>query len=287
MEQKTNELPNNFNVPSALVHAKINECKAKCASPTWKILLLGVFAGMYIAFGASSSNLAVHAMTNPGLAKLIAGVIFPVGLMMIVLVGGELFTGDCMMVMGAFKKEYSVGAMIRVLVFVYLSNLVGSVMIALLVYFSGQLDMSSGLLGAYTIKVAVGKVTLSFSKALISGILCNILVCVAILMAGAAKDIAGKLLAILFPMMAFVLGGYEHCVANMYYIPAGMLALTNETYKEAAITTYGFTTAQLSALNLKGFLFTNLVPVTIGNILGGMLFISLPLFLLHYTKKSN
>ena len=131
-----------FNAPASLVQAKISEGKAKTEMPVWKVLLLGIFAGMFIAFGASSSSLAIHAIENPGVAKLIAGLIFPVGLMMIVFVGGELFTGDCMMLMGNLHKKYNALSMIRVLVLVYLSNLVGSVIIAALVYFSGQLDLS-------------------------------------------------------------------------------------------------------------------------------------------------
>ena len=159
--------------------------------------------------------------------------------------------------------------------------------IAALVYFSGQLDMSAGLLGAFTIKVAYGKAALPFSRALFSGILCNILVCVAVLMAGAAKDIAGKVFAILFPIMAFVIGGYEHCVANMYYIPAGLMALSNDTYKQVAMNAYGYTEAQLAALSLKGFFINNLIPVTIGNIIGGMIFVSIPLYLLHKKAVHN
>ena len=174
--------------------------------------------------------------------------------------------------------------MIKVLCLVYVGNFIGTIMIAILIYFSGQLDMTNGLLGAYTIKIALGKVSLSFPSAMVSGILCNILVCIAVLMAGVAKDIPGKILAIFFPIMAFVIGGYEHCVANMYYIPAGILAATNEVYREVAMSAYGYTVAQLNMLNLQNFVTANLVPVTIGNIIGGMLFISAPLYVLH--KKS-
>ena len=108
--------------------------------------------------------------------------------------------------------------------------MVGAVALAYLVYLSGQYNYTSGALGAFTIKVALGKVSLSFLPALISGILCNILVCAAVLMASTAKDIAGKSLAIFFPIMAFVVSGFEHCVANMYYIPAGIFASMNPDY---------------------------------------------------------
>ncbi|MBO5347202.1 MAG: formate/nitrite transporter family protein [Lachnospiraceae bacterium] len=272
---------------NTLIQTKIIESKAKTTTPAWRLLLLGILAGMFIAFGASSSSLAIHAMENSGLAKVVAGTIFPVGLMMIVLIGGELFTGDCMMALGVMHKEFRVLPMIKVLCLVYAGNLIGSAIIATLIFFSGQLDMTNGLLGAFTIKIALGKVSLSFPSAMVSGILCNILVCIAVLMAGVAKDIPGKILAIFFPIMAFVIGGYEHCVANMYYIPAGILATTNDMYRETAMSAYGYTEAQLSSLNLQSFVTASLVPVTIGNIIGGMLFVSVPLYVLHRNSLRN
>lgn len=272
---------------NTLIQTKIIESKAKTTTPAWRLLLLGILAGMFIAFGASSSSLAIHAMENSGLAKVVAGTIFPVGLMMIVLIGGELFTGDCMMALGVMHKEFRVLPMIKVLCLVYAGNLIGSAIIATLIFFSGQLDMTNGLLGAFTIKIALGKVSLSFPSAMVSGILCNILVCIAVLMAGVAKDIPGKILAIFFPIMAFVIGGYEHCVANMYYIPAGILATTNDMYRETAMSAYGYTEAQLSSLNIQNFVTASLVPVTIGNIIGGMLFVSVPLYVLHRKSLRN
>lgn len=127
--------------------------------------------------------------------------------------------------------------------------MVGAVALAYLVYLSGQYNYTSGALGAFTIKVALGKVSLSFLPALISGILCNILVCAAVLMASTAKDIAGKSLAIFFPIMAFVVSGFEHCVANMYYIPAGIFASMNPDYVAKAKELYGITGSQIAALN--------------------------------------
>lgn len=162
---------------------------------------MGIMAGVCIALGAQSSNVAMHDISNVGLARLVAGCVFPVGLMMIVFIGGELFTGDCMMTMACIKRKISVASLIRTLVIVYFGNMVGAVALAYLVYLSGQYNYTSGALGAFTIKVALGKVSLSFLPALISGILCNILVCAAVLMASTAKDIAGKSLAIFFPIM--------------------------------------------------------------------------------------
>lgn len=273
-----------FSTPPQIVAANMNAAKGKTELPLLRLILLGIFAGMFIAGGASSSSLAMHAISNVGLARLVAGAIFPVGLMMIVLVGGELFTGDCLMIMGCMHGRFSVLSMVKVLVIVFVSNLIGSVLFALLVSLSGQYNYTNGLLGAFTIKVAMGKVNLSFASAFISGILCNVFVCIAVLMAGAAKDISGKILAIFFPILAFVVSGYEHCVANMYYIPAGIFAASNETYANLAMAEYGYTTVQLEALNWVSFLTKNLIPVTLGNIVGGMLFVGLPLYLIHAQK---
>ena len=192
---------------------------------------------------------------------------------MIVFIGGELFTGDCLLILGFIDKRYKVTAMIRVLVVVYISNLIGAMVIALLVSLSGQYNYTDGLLGAYTIKVAMGKVNMSFGQAFCSGIMCNIFVCAAVLMAAAAKDIAGKVWAIFFPIMAFVVSGYEHCVANMYYIPAGIFALGNEKYAARAAAEYGYTYEQMSVVDWKHFFINSSIPVTLGNIVGGMLFV--------------
>ena len=120
-----------------------------------------------------------------------------------------------------------------------------------------------------------------FVKLFFSGILCNVLVCVAVLMSMAAKDTTGKVFGFLFPIFVFVIGGYEHCVANMYYIPAGMLAGSNPLYANKAQELYGITAEQISGINPGSFFAGNLLPVTLGNMVGGMLFISLPLYMLH------
>ena len=182
------------------------------------------------------------------------------------------------------NKRFTYQRLIRTLFWVYLSNLNGAVLISFLVVNSGQFAYSANGLGAYTIKVAVDKCNGNFTSLLISGILCNVLVCVAVLMSMAAKDATGKVFGFLFPIFAFVIGGYEHCVANMYYIPAGMQAARHEVYVEKAMELYGLTTEQIASMNLSNFLLGNLLPVTIGNMIGGMLFISVPLYILHKDK---
>ncbi len=274
-----------FSLPAEVVEANINAACTKVKMPIWKMILLGVLGGMFIACGASSSSVAMHNISNVGLARLVAGAVFPVGLMMIVFIGGELFTGDCLMINGVLDKRYSVWSMLRVLLIVWFSNLIGSVVIAFLAYAAGQYNFTNGLLGAFTIKVALGKVNLSFGTAFASGIACNVFVCAAVLMAAAAKDIEGKVWAIFFPILAFVVSGYEHCVANMYYIPAGLFAMQNETYVQRAMEEYGYTAEQLSGLNLANFFVKSSIPVTLGNMVGGMLFLGVILYFVNKKKK--
>ena len=270
--------------PPEYVEAYINASVTKAYMPTKKLFLMGTMAGAFVAIGAASASAASHALTNIGVAKALAGIVFPIGLMMIIFIGGELFTGDTMMLMGAMHKQFTYTRMIRTLFWVYLSNLNGAVLISFLVVNSGQYAYSANALGAYTIKVAVDKCNGSFINLLISGILCNVLVCVAVLMSMAAKDATGKVFGFLFPIFAFVIAGYEHCVANMYYIPAGMQAARHEVYVTKAMELYGMTAEQIAGMNISNFLLGNLLPVTIGNIIGGMIFISLPLYILHKDK---
>lgn len=251
-----------------------------------ELLISGMLAGAFIAIGASSSSAAVYGISNTGLAKTLAGVIFPVGLIFVVMIGGELFTGDCLMSLDAMNKRVKITQIIRVLALVFVFNMLGALLIVCLVNRSGQLDYGNGALAASAIKTAYNKLNLGFGKALCSGIMCNILVCLAVLLAGTAKDATGKIFAIFFPIWAFVIGGYEHCVANMYYIPAGLLAKTSDAYYQAAIDA-GMTASQLDSMTVGSFFVDNLLPVTIGNIIGGMLFVAFPLYVVHKKALMN
>lgn len=274
-----------MNTPAEVIEANIQAGVTKANLPLGKMILLGILAGAFIAIGGASSNVAVHSISDVGVARTLAGAIFPVGVMMIVLVGGELFTGNCLMFMGVLDKKVKLSMMLRNLVVVYLSNLVGSLLIDVIVFFSGQYDYTGGALGAYTIKVALAKSNITFGKGFTSGIMCNILVCGAILAAVAAKDVIGKLFACFFPILAFVTAGYEHCVANMYYIPAGMLAATNPQYMEKANELYGITAEACEKLSVGGMI-NNLIPVTLGNIVGGSIVLGGICFLI-YRKDWN
>ncbi len=280
-------MDNNFFAPAQIVENNIKGGVNKANLKLFKMILLGIFAGMFIAIGAEGSNLAVHNISDVGLARTLAGAIFPVGLMMIVVVGGELFTGNCMLTMALADKKITVLQMLRNWVVVYFSNMLGAVLTALFVFLSGQYDYSAGGLGAYTIKVAMGKSGMDFSKAVFSGVMCNILVCVAVLMAASAKDIAGKLFAAFFPILVFVTSGFEHCVANMYYIPSGMIAASNDTYVNKACELYGYTAEQIhNQLTMGNFFGTNLLPVTIGNIIGGGVIVGLGLYMINRKKEA-
>lgn len=252
------------NAPAQVTELMLAGMTGKSKLPVVKMFLLGILAGAFIAFGAEASSLAAHNVTQVGIQRLIMGCVFPVGLIMVVLLGTELFTGNCMMIAAVADKRVKFAMLLRNWVVVYLGNLVGAALIVLLVSATGQLGYSSNGLAVLTIKIAAAKTGLSFGAALAGGILCNVLVCVAVLLAMASKSIIGKIMGIWFPIMAFVLSGFEHSVANMYYIPAGIFASMNPAYAAAAQEA-GVNMANLNALGFLG----NIVPVTLGNIVGG------------------
>lgn len=273
-------MENSFYTPSEVIKSNIKSAVAKANLPLAKMILLGLTAGAFIAFGGAASSVAAHGVEDVGLARSIAGAIFPVGLMLVVFTGSELFTGNSLMIMAVIDKKITLLKMIRNLVVVYFANFVGAIIIDVLVFLSGQFDFSGGGLGAYTIKVALAKTSIAPVTAVISGILCNILVCLAIVLAGTAKDSIGRIFGIFFPIAAFVVCGFEHCVANMFYIPAGMLAATNTAYVQKAHELYGITAQQCSSLtHFAGT--ESLLFVTIGNIIGGVLFVGVVLYMAH------
>lgn len=272
--------------PKEIIENNLNEASARVGQPFYKAALLGLLAGAFIAIGGQASNVAVHAMTNAGLAKTVAGTIFPIGLMLILIIGGQLFTGNCLLFMGAVDGRISYQKLLLNWLTIFFSNFAGAILVSFLVYQSGQFDMSGGQLGAYTIKVASGKVHLTAMQGVTSGIMCNIIVCGAVLMAAAAKDIAGKCLAIFFPIFAFVVSGFEHCVANMYYLTAGFMASQNKAYVAQAKEVFHLSDAQIADVNVQNIFVKNLLPVTIGNIIGGAFFVG-GIFYIVFVMKSK
>lgn len=274
----------NYHSSEELADLLIHSSEHKVNQSYFKVALLGIMAGAFISLGAEASSAASYSIESTGLAKTLAGVIFPIGLMMITLVGGQLFTSSCMNITAVFDKKIKLSNMLVNLFLVYITNFIGAFLIAYAIYSCGELNYSSGALGAYTIKIAAAKLSLNFNTALVSGILCNLLVCLAVLMAATAKDIVGKIFAIFFPILLFIISGFEHSVANMYYIPAGILAATNPTYVQKAIETYHVSPQQLEQFSYQNMLINNLLPVSIGNFIGGAVLISGFVYLINKTK---
>lgn len=277
----------NYHTSEELADMLIHSSEHKVNQSYLKVALLGIMAGAFIAFGAEASSAASYSVESTGLAKTLAGMIFPIGLMMIVLVGGQLFTSSCMNISAVFDKKISIKNSLVNLIIVYLTNFVGAILIAYAINVCGELNYSAGALGAYTIKIAAAKLSLDFNAAIVSGILCNLLVCLAVLMASTAKDIIGKIFAIFFPILLFIISGFEHSVANMYYIPAGIMASQNPVYVQKAIETYHVTPQQLELFSYQNMFANNLLPVTIGNFIGGAVLISGIIYLINKNKYFN
>lgn len=256
----------NFFTPPELTANSLQAGKAKAALPLCRILVLAILAGMLIAFGAAVTSTAGHALGNVSAVRIISGLLFPFGLGMVLLSGAELFTGNCLMVLPLLEREITVAQMLRSWFWVYLGNVVGALLVAAGCAFSGQLDYSGGALAAFTIKLAAGKCVLPFGGAIVQGFFCNLLVCLGVLLAGSAKDTFGKISGAYLPVCFFVICGFEHCIANLFYIPVGIFAMMIPKYAQLAASA-GIDTA---ALNWGGMLFGNLIPVTLGNLLGGV-----------------
>lgn len=216
-------------------------------------------------------------MSNPetfGIGKVVTGVIFTPGIVFVIIAGAELFTGNSLMLVGVFDKKVKVSQLLRAWVIVYLGNLVGSIIVAFLVIKSGQLDSVNNLLAQRTILTANSKVNLGFSEAFVLGILCNWLVCLGVWMSFSSSSHMGKIFSVALPIMLFVISGFEHSVANMYYIPAGILAKANPEYLNSLLAGANMAKDALANLTWSGFFVKNLIPVTLGNIAGGGLFVA-------------
>ena len=246
-------------------------CVAKTQASVLKLTILGIFAGVYIGFGAQLAIMVTHDMAaflGVGMAKLIGGAVFSVGLMLVVIAGAELFTGNNLIFLSVLDRQVGVSRLLRNWTIVYFANFVGSLLLVLLMYWSGLWKTDGGLVGAKALAIANSKVNLTFLQAFARGIMCNWLVCLAVWMAVSARTVVGKVWAIFFPIMAFVASGFEHSVANMFFIPMG-LALKGQT----AIVTAAGLVDKLSHLTIGGMVI-NLIPVTLGNIVGGAFFVA-------------
>lgn len=229
----------------------------KCNMNIAKCFVLSILAGMFIAFGGLGSSIASCTVENPGVAKLIQSVVFPAGLAMVVAIGAELFTGDCLITISVLERKTSVLKFIRTLVIVYIGNLVGGLIVSALAVYGHTMSAFDGALAQNIVDVATKKCEIGFGDGILRGILCNVLVCLAVWMTMTTKSAAGKIIALFFPIMVFVICGFEHSVANMFYIPAGIM-----TAKEYGIDS--------DSLNWFNFFIINEFPVTVGNVIGGI-----------------
>lgn len=250
---------NLFLSPPEMSRAISDIGEKKASESIFELFVFGILAGIYISFGGAVATAVLSGGTlDAGFARFLAGSVFSLGLMLVLILGSELFTGNILMTIGLIYQKYSFIRVLRNWVVVYCGNLLGSLIIAWLVFNSGLLGRLGGLTptGAVAARIAEAKLQLSFSEALCRGILCNMLVCLAVIMCIASKTLEGKIFGIYFPIMAFVASGYEHSVANMYFLPVGLM---------------------VKAEFNSGFLviFKNLIPVTIGNIIGGLLIVLL------------
>jgi formate transporter len=231
---------------------------------------LAVLAGAFIALGAMFATTTAAASANLpyGVARLLIGLAFCLGLILVVVAGAELFTGNNLIVIAWASRKVSAWGLLRNWLIVYLGNFIGSLGTAALVFLAHQYAAGAGSVGEAALNTAVAKVNLGFIQALALGILCNGLVCLAVWLTYSARSVTDKVLAIIFPITAFVAAGFEHSVANMYFIPYALLI---KVFDPAFAAGNGL---DLSSLTWQAFFVKNLLPVTLGNILGGSLLVA-------------
>ncbi len=222
----------------------------------FKMVVLGIFAGMFIGFAGIASTTAAATIENPSIAKLVGACVFPAGMAMVLVAGSELFTGNNLIIIALLEKKIRCGEMLKNWVCVFAGNFLGASFVAALAVYGHTPDLFDGVLAEKMVAAALSRVTQSFPEAFIRGILCNILVCIAVWAAFAAKQVPGKLLMSFWPVMLFVLCGFEHSIADIYFGVAGLL--TASEYQIA-----------VGELTMQSFLLKNLLPVTLGNTVGG------------------
>ena len=222
----------------------------------WKMMLLGFFAGCFIGFAGIAATTASATVDNASVGKLLGACVFPAGMSMVLVAGSELFTGNNLIILSVLQKKVKVLAMLKNWLFVFIGNFLGASFVAVLVVYGHTPDLFDNRLAERVIAGGLSRVQQTFPEAFIRGVLCNILVCIAVWASFAAKKVSGKILMSFWPVMIFVLCGFEHSIADIYF---GVAALfTSAEYGLAA-----------EGLTVGSFLFKNLLPVTLGNIVGG------------------
>lgn len=237
----------------------------KAQMRAYQLVVLGLMAGAFIALGAMNFTTALA----QGLPRLAASVTFCLGLILVIIGGAEMFTGNNMMAMAWAHRKITTRAILRNWGWVYIANLAGSLGAVLLAYLSGILHTADMHFGVQALQIAAAKTSLSWQEAFFRGILCNGLVCLAVWLCFSARSVTDRVLVIIFPITAFVNMGFEHCVANMFFIPMGLLAMNDPAVMQAA----HLAPESMAHLNLAGFI-NNLTAVTLGNIIGGTVLVA-------------
>ncbi len=266
-------------LPSDMAQKAVAIGVKKANMSFWPMFALSVLAGAFIALGAVFATTISAGSTLPfGVTKALTGLAFCLGLILVVVGGAELFTGNNLIIMAFVNRKISFGALLRNWGIVYAGNFVGSVGTAIFMFLGKQYTAGNGVIGLNALNIANAKVNLEFVQAIALGILCNALVCLAVWLCYSARTTTDKILAIIFPITAFVAGGFEHSVANMYFIPFGMMVKSyaaESFWNLPALVEAGKTIASYQNITLGNFLIANLVPVTIGNIIGGAVMVGL------------
>ena len=273
----------NFFTPAEVAKNYIATGKSKVNTPIPKMIILAILAGAFIGFGGVGATTVAVSITEPSLGKFIGACVFPGGLTMVLIAGSELFTGNCLLTIPLLEKEITVGGMLKNWVVVYIGNLIGGLLVGAGVAFSHQPSLFNNGMAVSVLSTAASKCSMPFSDAFIKGILCNFLVCIAVWISFAAKEVVSKIVGLFFPIMMFVLCGFEHSIANMYYISSGLFAKTNATYVQAA-TDAG---VDLTNLTWGNFFSKNLLPVTLGNIVGGAICVGCAYWFIYLRKAKK
>ena len=268
--------------PAEMARRVLHTGVAKGRLSLSETVALAVLAGAFIAVGAAFATLA---MTETGLGygptRVLGGVTFSLGLILVVVAGAELFTGNNLVAMAWASRAISTQLLIRNWLLVYIGNLIGALATALLMFWSGVWTSSSYASGLTAVRIAVGKTQLGFGELFARGVLCNALVCLAVWLCQSGRSTTDKVLAIIFPITAFVALGFEHSIANMYFIPFGMLLGSDSDMALAAVAQG----VSVESLTLSAFV-GNLIPVTLGNIAGGTLLVA-GIYWFIYLRESN
>jgi formate/nitrite transporter len=272
-------------LPAAMARIAEDVGVSKAKMPFTKLFALSILAGAFVSLGAVFCTvvLAGASALPYGVGRLLAGLVFCLGLILVVIGGAELFTGNNLIVMAWASRKVSTLALLRNWLVVYLGNFVGSLATALLMLVAKQYTSGSGTVGETALKIASSKVHLGFAQAIALGILCNGLVCLAVWLTYSGRSTTDKILAIIFPVSAFVAAGFEHSVANMYFIPYGLFI---RQFDPAFVASLG-DKVHLEGFTWSAFLLNNLLPVTIGNIIGGSVFVGIVYWMIYLSNSKT